>query len=69
MKVPNKVKQIAERIAKIGIERRELCSVLIAELEKLGIDTEDKYFVDSVWSYLEGDCSTRNLIQYLEDKQ
>lgn len=66
MKIPKRVIQIAERIAKNAAEQRKLNCALTSELEKLGIDTGAPNLIASI-AYLEGDCTTSELIKYLEE--
>lgn len=66
MKVPQKVIDIANRIAKNAKKQRELNSELNTELTKMGVDLDNEHITE-VFAYLEGDCSSDELIGYLEE--
>ena len=65
MKVSQKVKDIANRIAKNAEKQKELNLKLNTELEKMGVDLGDDRI--EVIDYLEVDCSEDELIGYLDE--
>lgn len=65
MKITKKVINIANQIAKNAKRQRELNARLNGELIKMGVDLNDGRIVELI-AYLEGDCSTQPLIDYLE---
>ena len=66
MKVSQKVKDIANCIAKNAEKQRELNLKLNTELEKMGVDLGDDRIIEVI-AYLEGDCSADDIIWYLEE--
>lgn len=66
MKITQQLKNIANRIADNGRKQRELARQLNIELEKLGVNMDDSGLIETM-AYLEGDCSSSELIDYLEE--
>lgn len=64
MKIPKRVKQVAEQIARNAQKQRRLNSELNTLLEDMGVDIDDAL---EVIGYLEGDCATDHLYNYLEE--
>lgn len=69
MKIPKRLKQVAEQIAKTAEKQKRLNRELSEMLDNLGVDTSglsgDGFF--SAIGYLEGDCDPQPLFDYLEE--
>ena len=66
MKIPKRVKQVAEQITKNAEKQRKLNAELNKLLEKMGVDLGDRWLLEPI-AALEGDCSTDLLFDYLEE--
>lgn len=66
MKIPKRVKQVAEQIAKNAEKQRKLNTELNKLLEEIGVDLGDCQLLEPI-AALEGDCSTDLLYDYLEE--
>lgn len=64
MKVPKRVKEIADQIAKNAEKQRRLNTELAMLLEKMGVADNDD-LVRAI-AHLECDCDTKSFIDYLE---
>ena len=66
MIVSKHIKDKIAEMAHINLKNRELSLYILSYLEdKKGVDTDSEKFRDA-WSYIEGDCSPYEIIQYLE---
>lgn len=65
MKVTKRLINIANQIEKNAEKQRLLNKQLNAELERMGVDTDDDRITEVI-AYLEGDCTAQPLIDYLE---
>lgn len=66
MKIPKRVKQIAEQITRNAEKQRRLNAELNNILEKMGVDLGDYRLLEPI-AALEGDCATDLLYAYLEE--
>ena len=66
MRIPKRLRQVAEMIAKNAEKQRRLNCELNTLLENMGIDIGNEDLTDPI-SYLEGDCSAQPLFDYLEE--
>lgn len=66
IKIPKKLKQIAEQITKNAEKQRKLNTELNKLLEEMGVDLGDRWLLEPI-AALEGDCSTDLLYDYLEE--
>lgn len=66
MKIPKRVKQIAEQITRNAEKQRRLNAELNNLLEKMGVDLGDDCLLEPI-AALEGDCATDLLYAYLEE--
>lgn len=65
MKITNKTRTILNRMANNAREQRELNKMLIEEMDRLGVDTDCRDFIDAM-AFVEGDCDTTQIIKHLE---
>lgn len=66
MKIPKRLRQVAEQIARNAERQRRLNAELNNLLENMGVDLGNEDLTDPI-AYLEGDCSPQPLFDYLEE--
>lgn len=66
MKIPKRVKQTVEQIARNAEKQRRLNAELNNLLEEMGVDLGDCRLLEPI-AALEGDCATNLLYAYLEE--
>jgi hypothetical protein len=67
-KVPPLLKALIGALADCAISSRTLNKTIMEELNKLGVNTDNKEF-DIVFSYVKGDGDQEPLISYLENEE
>ncbi len=65
MKIPIRLKQVAEQIVNNARRQRRLNAELNQLLENMGVDLGDDSILEPIAS-LEGDCTPQLLYEYLE---
>lgn len=66
MKIPKRVRQVANQIVKNAKKQRELNRELTSLLEDMGVDLGDRW-IEEPLAFLEGDCDSQELFDYLEE--
>ena len=66
MKIPKYVKETIVQLSNNSKKGRELNKKLKEQLDKIGVDQDTPEFMWA-FGYVEGDCSPKTLIDYLEE--